>query len=426
MKTQITILALTMSVAFSSFSYNAGDEAKVQNTGVHQGYSATADQYEVDGKVISNVDTKATLWNPRGKTEQQLQERGKFLGEAYDLSRSKEQQTRAKKAQTKYQDAIYINSVMIGSVGMVWMPEVTFADGIQRNLDSGASAVSVTAFAYPGDGEMPVMERLDRSRKIIDSNDDFVLIDGVDSILQAKKDGKIAVIFNTQGTDYAIDDPSQLDEAYKRGVRVTNMIYNNDNALAGGGSKQASGLTNLGKEMVQRANKLGMVMDCSHSSNQTCLDVAKTSTKPIVASHSNPDKLQVMGRNMSDEAMKAVASTGGAICSVGVGIFMNEDLDSSPERLVEQIVYTANLIGKDKTCYATDYMHNASDFFMKGVRQYEVFPPEKGFGAPATNIASEHIWDIVAILEQDHGWSEVEIRGFLGENLLRVYKANWK
>lgn len=105
---------------------------------------------------------------------------------------------------------------------------------------------------------------------------------------------------------------------------------------------------------------------------------------------------------------------------------MNKQGDSSPEELINQILYTAKLIGKDKTCYATDYMHNATNFFLEGVRQVEVFAPEKGFGQPATNIATEHVWDIVAMLEQDHGWTEKEIRGFLGENLLRVYKANWK
>ena len=55
----------------------------------------------------------------------------------------------------------------------------------------------------------------------------------------------------------------------------------------------------------------------------------------------------------------------------------------------------------------------------------KVFPPEKGFGSPAQNIATEHVWDIVALLESEHGWTEEQIRGFLGENALRVYEASW-
>ena len=60
------------------------------------------------------------------------------------------------------------------------------------------------------------------------------------------------------------------------------------------------------------------------------------------------------------------------------------------------------------------------------VANVDVYPPEKGFGAPASNMAAEHIWDVVAILEDDYDWNEAEIRGYLGENLMRVYAANWE
>ena len=63
--------------------------------------------------------------------------------------------------------------------------------------------------------------------------------------------------------------------------------------------------------------------------------------------------------------------------------------------------------------------------FRKSIGKVDVYPPEKGFGVPASNLSAEHIWDVVAILEDEHGWTEDEIRGFLGENLMRVYEANW-
>ena len=53
-------------------------------------------------------------------------------------------------------------------------------------------------------------------------------------------------------------------------------------------------------------------------------------------------------------------------------------------------------------------------------------PPEQGFGPPAENMAAEHIWHVVGILEDKYGWSDDEIRGFLGGNLLRLYEANWQ
>jgi microsomal dipeptidase-like Zn-dependent dipeptidase len=71
-------------------------------------------------------------------------------------------------------------------------------------------------------------------------------------------------------------------------------------------------------------------------------------------------------------------------------------------------------------------MPAANKMFAANVANVDVYPPEKGFGPPASNMAGRHIWDVIAILEDEHGWSEEEIRGFLGENLLRVYEANWE
>ncbi len=56
----------------------------------------------------------------------------------------------------------------------------------------------------------------------------------------------------------------------------------------------------------------------------------------------------------------------------------------------------------------------------------KVFPPEKGFGVPGQNTAAEHLWDVVAVLEDVYGWSDDEVRGFMGANLMRVYEANWQ
>ena len=197
-------------------------------------------------------------------------------------------------------------------------------------------------------------------------------------------------------------------------------------ALAGGGSKQESGVTDLGIEWIAAANAANVVVDCSHSSNQTCIDAASHSTKPMIASHSPVHALWGINRNISDDAMKAIGESGGAVCTTGVGLFLNEEGDASPEEFAKHVNYTGDLIGRDKTCFSTDYMHNAKGMFDRDVANVEVFPPEKGFGVPAQNTAAEHIWDVAAILEDKYGWSEDDIRGFLGENLLRVYQANWE
>lgn len=237
----------------------------------------------------------------------------------------------------------------------------------------------------------------------------------------------MAVMYNTQGADFVAEDMDyHAHHAYEKGIRTMNFTYNNNNMLAGGGTEQNLGLTELGQEWVTTAQSNNIVVDVSHSSNQAAIEAAKVATKPIIASHSNAKGLWDVSRNISDEAIRAIGSTGGAICPTGVGMFLNKEADASPERYVEHVVYIADMIGKDKVCFSTDYVHNILDYYKRDIANTDVYPPELGFGAPISNIAAENIWDVAAILEDKYGWNEKEVLGFLGENLMRVYQANWK
>jgi microsomal dipeptidase-like Zn-dependent dipeptidase len=399
--------------------------APVATSDIHQGYSETADQYEVDGWVISNVDVYANLWNPRGKTDDQILERAQFLTDSYDLVRTPEQQTRAQQAREKYSDAIAINSVMIGAAGIVGTEAEHMASGLKRNHEKGITLASLTAFAFPGDGPEDILTRLSASLPVVEDLD-MILVTGVDDIRRAKAEGKLAVVFNSQGADYSIEDLSIMEQVKAKGLLISGFTYNNNSALAGGGSKQDQGITDLGKQWVEKMNGIGLVVDCSHASNQTCIDAAAHSSKPIIASHSPAFGLNPINRNINDEAMQAIGKSGGAVCTTGVGLFLNTEGDASPEAFAKHVNYTGELIGRDKTCFSTDYMHNAFGMFIDNVANVDIYPPEKGFGSPAKNTAAEHIWDIAAILEDEYGWSGDDVRGFLGENLLRVYEANWE
>ena len=163
---------------------SATAEAAVE---IHQGYSETAPLYEVDGNVVSNTDIEARLWNPRGKTPEQIQQRADFLLAAYNLKRTPEQQARAQQARDKYQDAITVNSVMIGAAGVAGHEAEHFAKGIAHNRDSGITLVSVTAYAYPSDGTSHVLERLEESRPIVEELG-MIMVTGIDDILQTVED----------------------------------------------------------------------------------------------------------------------------------------------------------------------------------------------------------------------------------------------
>jgi microsomal dipeptidase-like Zn-dependent dipeptidase len=392
---------------------------------IHQGYSETAEQYEVDGKIISNVDSKAWLWNPRGKSLEQIVERATYLASKYDLERTEEQIQRANQAREKYADAIVINSVIPSAVGIIGNTEEHYEKGLKRNFDAGMTLASTTVYAFPGDGDMPILERMAKSTAVV-HNLGYELVENTQTIRQCKHDHNMAIMLNSQGADYAIGDMGMVEKVAEKGLKAANFTYNRNNDLAGGGTKQDMGLTKMGIDFVKQCNANGIIVDVSHSSNQTAIEAAKYSTKPIIASHSNAYALHQIGRNMSDSAIIAVGNTGGVVATTGVGLFLNPEGDASPEAYAKHVVYTAKLIGRDKTGFSTDYVHNILDYYIGFVPNVDVYPPESGFGAPIANIAPENVWDVVAVLEDSYGWSEQDIRGFLGENLMRVYKANWE
>ncbi len=377
---------------------------------------------------VSDTDYNARLFNTRDKSQEIIIQRAIWLADQYDLDRSPAQMERAAQAREEYRNAIAINSILPSSIGIVGNTYESFTRGVKRNKDAGITLASATVYAFPGalSEGVTAYEVIAASDKVI-ADQGMIKTMTTNDIRQAKASGNMAVMYNTQGADYVVEDLGlHAKESYRHGIRTMNFTYNNNNKLAGGGTAQDLGLTELGKQWVKEAQAANMVIDVSHSSNQAAIDAAKVAAKPIIASHSNAQALWDVSRNLSDEAIKAIASTGGVVCPTGVGLFLNEEADASPERLVEHIVYIADLVGRDRVCFSTDYVHNILDYYKRDLPNTDVYPPELGFGAPLSNIAAEHIWDVAAILEDTHGWTEKEVEGFLGENLLRVYEANWK
>ncbi|PSW16612.1 hypothetical protein C9J01_06350 [Photobacterium rosenbergii] len=415
MKKLFFIIALATSIG--AFAHDIGHE----HTHVEGGWDSEAG-------FVSNTDHTAHLWNSRGKSKEEIAQRVAFLAEAYVPSRTPEQEKRAAEAKEKYAEYIAINSVMPAAVAPAMAMGVEhFHKGLRENHEAGITLTSASVYntkSIFGDTLPSIIKNTDLA------SDEFgaLKVKSAEDIRAAKESGRLAVMYNTQGADYVLDGNMEDNMKWSaaNGIRVMNTTYNNDNDLAGGGSKGTSGLTKKGLKFVKYANEQGIVLDCSHASNQTCIDTAEASSKPIVASHSNVYELYNHSRNLSDNAILAIGRKGGAVCPTGAGGFLSADGSATPEVFAEHVVYVANLIGKDKVCYSTDAVHNVMDFYEIAVPNTDVYPPELGMAAPIENLHAKHIWDVVAVLEDKYNWNHDEIVGFLGENLMRVYSANWK
>lgn len=293
------------------------------------------------------------------------------------------------------------------------------------------TAVSTTLSNGSDKSVKETFDRIKELNKYINDNDNkYMQIKALADFDKAKGQGKIGVYHNFQSMMSLGEDVSNVEKYYRLGLLTMNFTYNVDTPYATGGVSNSdgtdTGVTELGAKVIREMNRVGMVVDCSHSSNQACIDAAAITTKPMIMSHSNVGTLQPIDRNVTDKAIKAVAATGGAICINFIGGFLNPKGDARPVSIAKHMEYLKNLVGSKAVCAGSDYVYNYAESLMWILKDPVQFPPASGYATPSHMGMPGEIWGAVKVLEDTYGWTEKEIRGLLGENLIRVYSQNWQ
>jgi membrane dipeptidase len=271
---------------------------------------------------------------------------------------------------------------------------------------------------------------------------------------QAIKDKRLATMLGVEGGHMIEDKIENLDALYVRGVRYMTLTWNNSTSWATsaadettkGDSLTHKGLTDLGKKIVQRMNDLGMLIDISHNGEQTFWDVIKLTKKPIIASHSCVWTFCHHRRNLKDDQIKAIAKNGGVIHINFYAGF----LDSTYEKKAAQ------LIAKHKPEIDSLVAQGTQPDYA-GIMTMEKHKEETNAIRPPLSLLLDHIDYIVKLVGIDfvglgsdfdgieagprelngvqdfplitkalleRGYSRKDVRKILGENFLRVFKAN--
>jgi membrane dipeptidase len=193
---------------------------------------------------------------------------------------------------------------------------------LEMLLDSGLSAsffVSYVPPAYAGRGAARFADEL---IDVIDQQaslypESLMRADGTESIRQAKRQGKVALLIGIEGGHAIEDSIETLDRFYRRGARYLTLTHVNTNNWADSSGDEArhGGLTPFGREVVRAMNDLGMIVDISHVADSTFYHALETSRVPIIASHSSCRALARHPRNLTDAMLKDLASAGG-ICMI--------------------------------------------------------------------------------------------------------------
>lgn len=271
---------------------------------------------------------------------------------------------------------------------------------------------------------------------------------------QAIKDNRLATMLGVEGGHMIEDKIENLDALYVRGVRYMTLTWNNSTSWATsaadettkGDSLPHKGLTDLGKKIVQRMNELGMLIDISHNGEQTFRDVIKLTKKPIIASHSSVWALCHHRRNLKDDQIKAIAKNGGVIHLNFYAGFLDSTYEKKAAQLlaghkpeIDSLIahgaqpdYAA-IMTMEKYKVETDAIRpplslliDHLDYIVRlvGVDFVGLGSDFDGIEAGPKELNGVQDFPLITKALLDRGYGKKEIRKILGENFLRVFKAN--
>jgi membrane dipeptidase len=255
----------------------------------------------------------------------------------------------------------------------------------------------------------------------------FVFVEKADDIVRAKSEGKMAVSIHFQGT-VPFQRDVRLVEVYKRlGVVHALMAYNNKNLVGDGCHERTdSGLSVFGLELIAEMNRVGMLVDVTHTGHRTAMEAIEASTAPVIMSHSSPSAVFEHPRNVPDDQIVATAKSGGVIGVHGVGIFLSAGgLDISAGRIVDFIEHSVDLVGPQHVGLGLDYVMHTEPLKAAVASSKGVYSKDGGYYNEEILFASAAVIPEIAEILLQKNYSEADVKGILGENWMRVFREVW-
>ncbi len=211
---------------------------------------------------------------------------------------------------------------------------------------------------------------------------------------RAAENKGIGALFSAEGLQSLEGDPDNLDRLYAAGMRMAGLTHFFDNELAGSmHGIEKGGLTPMGRDVIRRMERMGMIVDIAHCSHQCVAEVLAIATRPVVSSHGGVQATCEVNRNLTDEEIRGVADTGGII---GVGYWEGAVCDTSPRATAKAMKHIRDLVGIEHVALGSDYD-----------------------GAVTVRFDTSQLTQMTQALI-DEGFAEDEIRAAMGGNALRV------
>ncbi len=256
-----------------------------------------------------------------------------------------------------------------------------------------------------------------------------------DDVRRARAEGRTAIFFGFQNPSPIEDDIGLVEVFHRLGVRFMQMTYNNQSLLATGCYEdEDSGVTRMGRQVIQEMNRVGMVVDMSHSAERSTLDAIEISTRPIAITHANPSFWHPAKRNKSDKVLRALGQSGGML---GFSLYphhLKDKSDCTLESFCEMIARTTDLMGVDNIGIGSDLCQDQPDSIVewmrvgrwtKAIDYGEGSSSDAGFPPMPTWFQDNRHFNAISEGLARYGFGDDETAAIMGENWLRFYDAGF-
>jgi len=251
----------------------------------------------------------------------------------------------------------------------------------------------------------------------------------------AKQSNRTTIFFGFQNPSPIEDDIGLVEIVHALGARFMQLTYNNQSLLATGCYEaEDAGITRMGREVIREMNRVGLVVDMSHSAERSTLEAAEISERPIVVTHANPHSWHPALRNKSDDVLKALAESGGMLGFSMYPHHLAGSTDCSLESFCEMIARTADLMGVDHIGLGSDLCQDQPDSVVEWMRvgrwTKQIDYGEGSASAPGFPDMPEWFGgnadfpNIEAGLRQI-GFSETDVNKVMGNNWYRFFGENF-
>ncbi len=290
--------------------------------------------------------------------------------------------------------------------------QVTFPYMKQGGLDAAFFAIYIKQgkrdSASLSDANLYAKAQLKKFKEYTDSYRGAAIALNTKDLFRNKRKGVTSVVQAIENGYALKTDISEIEVFYKMGVRAITLCHNNNNDICDASMDTISehgGLSEFGIKVVKEMNRLGMLIDLSHSSTSTLYDVLEVSSMPVIASHSGVYNIKNHNRNLKDDEIKAIAAKGGLIQVATGGFFLSD----RPRELVtvtdiaDHIDYVVRLVGIKHVGIGTDF--------------------DGGGGVVGLEDASKMKNITIELLKR--GYTRRELKLFWGGNLIRLMKVHF-